>query len=1268
MARVFLSHSSRDGEAASRMQRWLLNQGFEAPFLDFDKHSGIPPGANWEQVLYRELTTSQAVLLLLSAQWQASKWCFAEFTQARALGKPVLPVIVGPLADDVELVAADVQTVDLRSNTADNLDRLRHQLAKIALTSQGGLPWDGRRPPYPGLAALEPEDAALYFGREPEIRQVVERLTARRSLGGSSLLVVLGASGSGKSSLLRAGVVPRLRHSGHQWVVPPPLRPQRRPLDSLALALSDVFGDRLSWRDLSNQMRDALRSGTQHAWLTRLANDLREAAAASEASILLAIDQAEELFHQSEAEERQGFLHLLNAALSEGMPYLAVMALRSDALATLQSEERLEPRIDQLSLAPLPVERLEEVILGPARVAGLRVEPGLVRQMLRDAGSGDSLPLLAFTLRELYDRAAPDHHLTASAYEALGDPKQGLSPLDNAVRSAAERALAELRPDAAQLEAVREAFVPALVQVNEAGEYARRPAQWHDLPAPAQPLLSALVSARVLTLREERGERTLEVAHEALLRKWPLLRGWLDEARQFLLDVRDLRHAQKEWSEAIAPADAMEAEQREGLGEGALLTGIKLSRARAWLKERPRDLPEELRPFLAASIAREDRDLLRAKLRRQRVLAVLSTLTGLALATTAAALWQLHQAQQAQREEFRSLAKGLMATHPVQAALNALAGMEGMDIRMGPMEHQDHQLIGTLGLALARISEVSSVPLRLPEPSALLALPDGSLIAASATGELRQSRPREREWSALATRHPGIRALARSGAGEWLSASYDGTLRRWRGRQPLGPAVDGGQRSLISLASLPGGLAVTGALDGSLRWWLRGHPLDDSKKTRLGAIWALQPLDDGSVLVGGDSGLVQRWRASGPVAEAIASGQGSVRRLALLSDGTWVSGGEDGTVRRWRGGVPSETLGPRVFGSIAALAPMSDGGLAWSVDTGGLVLWNPRTSPGGVLVRSNSPVQSLQSVPGPSVMGLSLEGSVIRWRWPRLPSWFRDTGQVSIHALLAQNDGQLVTGGWDSTLRFWRAGREVSSPIRTQQGPIRILQQLHSGALLVGGLDANLQEWRDGRPVGRKIPTAQVGVRSLLVLKNGDLLSGGYNGEIRRWRKTRQIGPTVRNGSVPVTSLAELSGGELLAGDAQGQIRRLRWPHWQGGALQTGQRVILSILPLGEQSWLTAGRDGTLRTWRNGKPYGLTLNVAEEGASWRVERPPSGELVMSSGSDSYLRFLVAPGMAIQEACHQLKELPKLQAPQTPAELAAARVCATAGVRTKPPRD
>ncbi len=136
-------------------------------------------------------------------------------------------------------------------------------------------------------------------------------------------------------------------------MVPPPPRPQRRPLDSLALVLSEALGHRHGWRDLRDQIREALRLGRQHAWLTRLANHPRGEASANDASILLAIDQGEELFHQSEAEERQALTHPLSAALSEGMPYLAVMTRRSDALVDLRSagERALaEPRPDASQL------------------------------------------------------------------------------------------------------------------------------------------------------------------------------------------------------------------------------------------------------------------------------------------------------------------------------------------------------------------------------------------------------------------------------------------------------------------------------------------------------------------------------------------------------------------------------------------------------------------------------------------------------------------------------------------------------------------------------------------------------------------------------------------------------------------------------------------------------------------------------------------------------------------------------------------------------
>jgi hypothetical protein len=202
MARVFLSHSSRDNAAAAWMKQWLETQGFDVPFLDFDKHAGIPPGADWEQTLYRELTTCQAILILQTPNWEASRWCFAEYIQARALGKPILQVIESQEAGGLLPVASDLQRLDLGQNREQGLEQLRRVLEELALFRQGGFAWDPRRPPFPGLMAFEAEDAAVYFGRDKEIAALAERLTMVRTYGGPSLLVLLGDSGSGKSRFL----------------------------------------------------------------------------------------------------------------------------------------------------------------------------------------------------------------------------------------------------------------------------------------------------------------------------------------------------------------------------------------------------------------------------------------------------------------------------------------------------------------------------------------------------------------------------------------------------------------------------------------------------------------------------------------------------------------------------------------------------------------------------------------------------------------------------------------------------------------------------------------------------------------------------------------------------------------------------------------------------------------------------------------------------------------------------------------------------------
>ncbi|HYC66164.1 MAG TPA: TIR domain-containing protein [Reyranellaceae bacterium] len=590
MARIFISHSSRDGEPASRLKSWLQAQGFDSVFLDFDKHLGIPPGADWERTLYREIARSHAVILLLTPDWHASKWCWSEFTQARALGKAIFPVIEAATGET--FIAPDIQHLDLRRDRDGGLERLARALDEVA-RQQHDFPWDSARSPYPGLLAFQEEDAAIYFGRDDDVRGLIERLNARRTQGGANLVVLLGASGSGKSSLLRAGVLPRLRRDKGNWIVLPALRPQLQPLDEIAGLLAQAHGSAADWR----AWRDRLAGPDARTVLLELARDLRQSAGKPEAQILIPIDQAEELFSVSDPAQAAAVLRLLDLALQDDMPFLGVMAMRSDSLDRLQRTEELAAPFEEFSLKPMPLQRIPEIVEGPARIAGITVEGALVVQLAADANTEDAMPLLAFALRELYEAyGRAKKALTLDDYLRLGDPQLGLTPLENAVRKSADQVLAVARAGDPELRALRSAFVPAMVRLNDKGEYVRRPANWRLLPAAAHPLLEKLAAARLLVLRQDGGERIVEVAHEALLRKWPLLRNWLDEEREFLIGKARLELALQEWQAAPAAAKP-----------DALLTGLQLDRAAGWLGDHAEALSADERGYIEASLAHRTR-------------------------------------------------------------------------------------------------------------------------------------------------------------------------------------------------------------------------------------------------------------------------------------------------------------------------------------------------------------------------------------------------------------------------------------------------------------------------------------------------------------------------------------------------------------------------------------------------------------------------------------------------------------------------------------
>ncbi len=420
-------------------------------------------------------------------------------------------------------------------------------------------------------------------------------------------------------------MLPYLARDRKRFLTLPPFRPGRTPLTELAKVVADALGRPADYQSI----RAELLSTEPGTALARAVETLT-IGEAREATLLVAIDQFEEIFTVADGAERESFLRLLAAMTARTLPMLAVATVRSDLLGEILEAEDFRIAHEVFTLGVLPAERLPSVIDGPAQIAAVNLEDGLVRTILDDVGrTAEALPLLAFTLRELYERFGDDKKLTRAEYELLGDPEQKLRPLENAVRGKAEETLRRAAPSAEELAALKEAFVGQLVRVNEEGVRLRRPAKMEDIPEAARRLVRLLVEARLLATRAEDGAQAVEVTHEALFKAWPLLSRWLEEEQDFLTGRRQIEEAERFWRGA--------PEQQK---DRALLTGLLLEKAREWSLAWPERL-RGVREFVLESVKGEEEAPAAAAWRRLNDAAERHSdgagdlLTGLTLASTA---------------------------------------------------------------------------------------------------------------------------------------------------------------------------------------------------------------------------------------------------------------------------------------------------------------------------------------------------------------------------------------------------------------------------------------------------------------------------------------------------------------------------------------------------------------------------------------------------------------------------------------------------------
>lgn len=1076
--------------------------------------------------------------------------------------------------------------------------------------------------PYQGLLAFQETDGDRFFGRNEQIAALWEKF---RSLHESEatirLLIVYGPSGSGKSSLARAGLLPELARRplpGRDRARVAMFIPGSHPLEALATVLARITTNDLvpvaKTREFVTELAEANAAGVYDG-LRRIAAALPEIAISP---LIVLVDQLEEVFTLCDsAAEREAFIgNLLCATADRSQQVAVIITLRSDFLGATQKFPRLNQLISQgFFVFAMAEEGLRQAIEQPAMLAGHPLDLSTVNLLIEQTTDREgALPLLQFALTRIWMglQAGIEPAITLRTIGGVG----------GALAGEAQRIYQSL--DTSEQEIARRVFL-SLVQLGEGAKDTRRRSELQrivshrDSLVDVQRVISRFADpgARLITLAATAGAETVEVTHEALFEHWQQLKVWLDASRSDLRFQRRLDEAVVIW-------------QDNGQPEGNLWRSPDLDLLRRYQERAGDDLTPCQLEFFQASIAAEQVQQ-QAKVqaaqekKRQRQTLVGAMSTALVI-TSGIAVFALLQVQQVQRQRVKQLAVNaavlLADNQTVDATINAIAakGLSQSAFLQFPDRPQFAAADGSL-LDVLQVNGEHNQFLHEDGVNAVAFSPDGQKIV---TGS---SDKKIRIWNAqtgqliakpLVGHLNSVDSVAFSANGQQIiSRGSGGLIRTWDTQTglPIGQPVKGNIDRADAAFSSDGQRMVAKSREGMVRIWdaKTGVPIGNPLKGTVEQFFSIAFSPDGQRLVSGSRDkTVQIWdvKTGEAISKPLEGHTRSVQSVAFSADGRWiVSGSRDNTIRIWDAKTGMALSRPFIghTNSVNAVAFSPDGQSIVSASSDKTVrIWDfiPRTTISTFLQGYISSVKSVAFSPNGQWLVTAGSDQTVR-------IWNAQNGQAIGKPLVGHSAGvnvvafspdgqQIASGSSDQTIRFWNAqtGAVIGQPWAVHSEIKSLAFSPNGQSLVSGSTDGLIRLWAvpTGALLGKPLVGHAGNVKSVAFSSDGQrIASGGADGLIRLWDLQMVTGQPLVGHADEVNAVAFSPDGQRIASGSSDNSVRL-WDAAKGTPIgkplegHTDDVNAVAFNPDG-QRLVSGGRGHIVRIWDvgTGAPIGKPL-------------------------------------------------------------------------------